>query len=126
MRSQKDLGGVFYGVRGSSDEVVANSDATVCELPCQLLAFKEWLRIDNNDREWDARLVSMYYGLFNNRRGCINQNYVACLDFSSCQVADESVRSCDTLANEDVNLLNQIALGLVLRGRWIYFDNDCE
>lgn len=68
----------------------------------------------------------MYYGLLNNRRCCINQNYVACLDFGGCQVADESVRSCDTFTNEDVNLLNKIALSLILRGRWIYFDDDYE
>jgi len=57
----------------------------------------------------------MYNGLFDYRRCRVDQDDIASLDLGSCQVTDESVSSCDTFADEYVDLLNQISLCLILR-----------
>lgn len=116
VRAQEHLCGISYRVRSPRDEVVPHCDAAVRELPRQLLAFEERLRVHYNDRERDAGIVRMHYSLLHDRRSCVHHDYVPSLDLGGGQVADQSVCGCDALTDEDVNLLNQVALSFVLRG----------
>jgi hypothetical protein len=52
--------------------------------------------------------------LLNYRGCCIDQDDIAGLDLSGCQIANEPISGCNTFADEYVNLLNQVSLRLIL------------